>query len=111
MESKIGCVNHDCEKCKAQQYQAAHCKLGPNFCKECAVEQKKTVAAIMYHDHLEKPWVHVIQDDLPSGTKLFAKPAQRTWVGLSDEEIEKWTPEIHSVIRAIEELLKEKNNG
>jgi hypothetical protein len=29
-------------------------------------------AAILYRDHNEKPWVHVIQKDLPSGTKLIA---------------------------------------
>jgi len=38
-------------------------------------------------------------------------PPQRQWVGLTDEEIDKWTPEIHGVIRAIEQALKEKNNG
>jgi hypothetical protein len=58
----------------AQQEPVAHCEAGPNFCAQCAEEQKKTVAAIMYRDHLEKPWVHVIQDDLPSGTKLIAAP-------------------------------------
>ena len=36
-------------------------------------------------------------------------PAQRTWIGLTDEEIDEWTPEIHAVIRAIEAKLKEKN--
>ena len=35
--------------------------------------------------------------------------AQRTWVGLTDEEVDEWTPEIHTVIRAIEAKLKEKN--
>ena len=38
-------------------------------------------------------------------------PPQRTWVGLTDEEINEWTPEIHGVIRAIEAKLKEKNCG
>jgi hypothetical protein len=37
------------------------------------------------------------------------QPAQRTWVGLTDEEVDEWTPEIHTVIRAIEAKLKEKN--
>jgi len=36
-------------------------------------------------------------------------PSQREWVGLTDEEINEWTPEIHSVIQAIEAKLKEKN--
>jgi hypothetical protein len=33
----------------------------------------------------------------------------KPWVGLTDEEMDEWTPEIHSVIRAIEAKLKEKN--
>jgi len=36
-------------------------------------------------------------------------PSQREWVGLTDEEINEWTPEICSVIQAIEAKLKEKN--
>jgi len=40
---------------------------------------------------------------------LYTTPPQRTWVGLTDEEIDEWTPEIHVVIRAIEAKLKEKN--
>jgi hypothetical protein len=34
---------------------------------------------------------------------------QRLWVGLTDEDINEWTPEIHSVIQAIEAKLKHKN--
>ena len=37
------------------------------------------------------------------------QPAQRTWVGLTDEEVDEWTPEIHTVIRAIEAKLRRKN--
>jgi hypothetical protein len=33
----------------------------------------------------------------------------RPWVGLTDEEVDEWAPEIHVVIRAIEAKLKEKN--
>ena len=36
-------------------------------------------------------------------------PPQRTWVGLTDEEVDEWTPEIHVVIQAIEAKLKERN--
>jgi hypothetical protein len=32
------------------------------------------------------------------------------WVGLTDEEIDKWTPEIHVVIRAVKQLLKGRNS-
>ena len=36
---------------------------------------------------------------------------QREWVGLTDDEISEWTPEIHGVIQAIEAKLKDKNNA
>jgi len=41
--------------------------------------------------------------------RYYTHPPQRTWVGLTDEEINEWTPEIHGVIRAIEAKLKELN--
>jgi hypothetical protein len=37
--------------------------------------------------------------------------AQRTWVDLTDDEIDKWTPEIHGVIREVLAQFKEKNNA
>ena len=40
---------------------------------------------------------------------VYTALPQRTWVGLTDEEIDEWTPEIHAVIKAIEAKLKEKN--
>jgi hypothetical protein len=40
---------------------------------------------------------------------LYTRPPRREWQSLSEEEIDRWTPEIHSVIRAIETKLKEKN--
>jgi hypothetical protein len=46
---------------------------------------------------------------LPIGTKLYTTPPRREWQSLSEEEIDRWTPEIHPVIRAIEAALKEKN--
>jgi hypothetical protein len=40
---------------------------------------------------------------------LYTTPPRREWQSLSEEEIDRWTPEIHPVIRAIEQALKEKN--
>ena len=48
---------------------------------------------------------------LPIGTKLYTAPPRREWCSLSEEEIDRWTPEIHPVIRAVEQALKEKNHG
>ena len=35
--------------------------------------------------------------------------SKREWIGLTDEDIKEWTPEIHGVIRTIEAILKERN--
>jgi len=61
-------------------------------------------------------WWH--EPALPIGTKLYIHPPQRTWVGLTDEDLEplcnewrivfgSWTYEF---AKAIEAKLKEKNN-
>jgi hypothetical protein len=46
---------------------------------------------------------------LVDAIKNATAPPQRTWVGLTNDELDEWTPEIHDVIRAIEAKLKEKN--
>ena len=50
-------------------------------------------------DHLRKD----------TSTPVYTHPPRREWQGLTEEEIDRWTPEIHPVIRAIEQALKEKN--
>lgn len=40
---------------------------------------------------------------------LYAAPPQRTWVGLTDEDIGQWIEEEHDVLRWAEAKLKEKN--
>jgi hypothetical protein len=46
---------------------------------------------------------------LRDGESLYTAPPRREWQSLSEEEIDRWTPEIHPVIRAVEAALKEKN--
>jgi hypothetical protein len=47
---------------------------------------------------------------LPVGTKLYTTPPQRTWVGLTDNEIEKMGLSNYiKVVRETEAKLKEKN--
>jgi hypothetical protein len=41
--------------------------------------------------------------------KIKSNPPRREWQSLTQEELDRWTPEIHSVIRAIEAVLKERN--
>ena len=56
-------------------------------------------------------WWH--EPALPVGTKLFTHPPQRTWVGLTDDEIDTWNivghESLREFVRAIEAKLKEKN--
>ena len=77
-------------------------------------ESKRAAA----RDKLEDDDTQVYQDlddaltiAYQSGYYDGKKAAQREWVGLTDDEINEWTPEIHGVIQAIEAKLKEKNNG
>ena len=54
--------------------------------------------------------LHLGWDDLPVGTKLYATPPQRTWVGLTDEDEIPWDGvDAKSFAKAIEAKLKEKN--
>jgi hypothetical protein len=56
-------------------------------------------------------------DDIIAIKEVLAQPPQRPWVlqrewvDLTDEEIDKWTPEIHGVIHEVIAQFKEKNNG
>jgi hypothetical protein len=62
--------------------------------------------------------LHLGWDDLPVGTKLYATPPQRTWVGLTEEELKPICAEWRIVYGAwmddfakdIEAKLKEKNS-
>ena len=58
-----------------------------------------------------EPCEQTNHDECENPIPLCTLPPQRPWVGLTDEEIDAWTPEIHGVIRSIEQALKEKNNG
>ena len=49
------------------------------------------------------------QEAAKEENKFF--PPKREWVGLTDEEVDEWTPEIHAVVRSVEAKLKEKNGG
>jgi len=51
----------------------------------------------------------VDNDFFKSLAKKNQSPDQRPWVGLTDEEMDEWTPEIHGVIRSIEAALRSKN--
>jgi hypothetical protein len=83
-EPLIGCVNHDCDKCKAQTQEPVQFK--------CTV----------------------IDDVHPNGIPLeqWTSPPQRTWVDLTDEEIQVVAKQARSKDHAVtltNKLLKDKN--
>ena len=90
-EPKIGCVNHDCDKCKTQT-------------QEPVAWFRYQQGSRVYYD--SKKW-----DDCQP---LYTTPPQRTWVGLTDEEIFETHKQVDSMqyltfAKAIEAKLKEKN--
>ncbi len=82
---------------------------------QAALEAKDEPVATKNNDGVT---LHLGWDDLPVGTKLYATPPQRTWVGLTDEHKEGLicmtdpNPEPHhlrELIDVVEFQLKEKN--
>jgi hypothetical protein len=72
------------------QWADATTKAGPEWvCAHCKVKYSDTKATWFISSKLNPP--------------------KREWVGLTDDELNEWTPEIHGVIRTIEARLKEKN--
>ena len=74
---------------------------------------QEPVAWAVYYKGGGSKSLHWPDQHSPNGdaTMFDAVPLvpKRPWVGLTDEEMDEWTPEIHGVIRSIEAALKEKN--
>jgi hypothetical protein len=109
----IGCVNHDCDKCKAVQepvsWRNAALRVGEDLC---------SVGPFGYYDMTAEQWL----DWALSVVTVHAPPAaQRQWVGLTTEEIyacdetsrlpqhEITNADLQAFAYAIEAKLKEKN--
>jgi hypothetical protein len=99
-EPKIGCVNHDCDKCRAQPIDN-----GPDY--EDGPDEEGFNGP--------RPWNSFAQP-VPVKTYHDGKPwpvAPMPWVGLTDEEVMQtmsgdWTSQFYFA-RAIEAKLREKN--
>jgi hypothetical protein len=84
-------------------------------CDKCKAEKQDEPAAEVTSEtgaEITMSWWH--EPALPIGTKLYNTPQQRTWVGLTDEEMRQVCYEIFSydpyaIARVIEAKLKEKN--
>ena len=87
---------------------------------KAALEAKDEPVAIVAEIHMSRYTIEWTNGDLPEGTKLYTTPPQRTWVGLTDEEIDVIYEKHHDQYaqcisvnygyeRAIEAKIKEKN--
>ena len=93
---------------KVQDGKCKYCVDGCIACDARAQPAQEPVACIV-KGHLYM--AHEFMSGIPEGaTLLYTTPPKRPWVGLTDEEIDKWTPEIHVVIRFVEQLLRERNS-
>jgi hypothetical protein len=71
-----------------------------------------TRALEAYCDSLEQPEQGPVEDVVAyhsDGTRTVRIAPKRQWVGLTDKQMDEWTPEIHGVIRSIEAALRSKN--
>jgi hypothetical protein len=118
---KIGCVNHDCDKCKAVQEPLGYLEIDdiesqreyPHNCRNVNLwhEGGEGMAAIYIAPPAPQP--------VPVKTYHDGKPwpvAPKPWVGLTDEDIEQghkesWVDKqaFESAVWWAEKKLKEKN--
>ena len=89
IEQKIGCVNHDCDQCKAQPEQEP----------------------VAFASHGVINWI--ADKQFQHEADLYTTPPQQTWVGLNDDEIDylihlAYTGD-EEFVQTIEAKLKEKN--
>ena len=81
------------------------------------VESVATVVSESGNQEVTMSWWH--EPALPVGTKLYTHPPQRTWVGLTDEEIQECYNDAYKIVqgrrlenafyKTIEAKLKERN--
>jgi hypothetical protein len=127
-------IGYAAAQAEAAQYHAAMAGYRPERHAEMDADVAKIAAAITalrdalaqkeqepvawrYKGMMGMPWslsddgyyVSCKRDNGYMVEPLYTHPPRREWQGLTEEEIDRWTPEIHPVIRAIEQALKEKN--
>jgi len=115
----LGYHHHDCPQwptfVEPANYPKCNCGYDQAITAiKAALEAKDEPVATKNNDGVT---LHLGWDDLPVGTKLYTTPPQRTWVGLTDEDLKLLSAEWRIVYGAwmddfakdIEAKLKEKN--
>ena len=119
---KIGCVNHDCAQCKAQpvQKRPQNCGTGYCSCIECVMGPEQEPVAFINVEQRKLEWAKYMTWDTPTVVNLpkiplYTTPPQRTWVGLTQQEVQKIHDTYHKRMgpqefaAMVEAKLKEKN--
>jgi hypothetical protein len=146
-EPLIGCVNHDCAKCKELESQepvdlkhideqdclidvdkkawrslvenrgGCRCHISPpcSACSNPISEEEMNELGYTYTTPPQRTEQEADELTIAYMSGLYdGKKAQRTWVGLTDEEkiiMSRYDLEYAALIGEVERKLKEKNNG
>jgi hypothetical protein len=91
IEQKIGCVNHDCDQCKAQPerlaelgWQEIDCPICGGGARAFPKPEQEPVAWMDKYGEIYKDVPEVLSTDKP----LYTSPPQRTWVGLTEQDLD-----------------------
>jgi hypothetical protein len=110
---KIGCVNHDCDKCKAVQEPVAIVVVAEYEDGSTAGHRLEWRGRNEANDFPEGTEFYTAPQPVPVKTYHDGKPwpvAPKFWVGLTDEEVVQCQQgDVYHFYRCIEAKLKEKN--
>jgi hypothetical protein len=86
------------------------------FLEEALANQEQGEPAAKYIGEGNEGSLVQLYDDVKKGTDFYTTPQQRTWVGLTDDEIyqvmqDRTWMHTEGLCRAIEAKLRSKNNG
>jgi len=108
----------DCVDYSGVRYAIEQANKTITAIKEALAQEQEPVAVVDVHEFYDNCANFSLLQKLPKGKHtLYTHPPQRTWVGLTDEEIDSyfedhgWSPskDYYPVIKAIEAKLKQKN--
>ena len=98
-------------------YEVVQCRDAITAIKAVLEAKDEPVAWVCHgtHGHHDIDFLEEDVDSLSVGTQLYTTPPQRTWVALTDEEVDQFhnwkdcTWSTNELVRYVEAKLKEKN--